>query len=782
VPHSSTRPYSVKEPSPSKARPSESASFSHAKESADSVGNYPTVESVRGSKTLFARPSKPRPSAQDVFPETLGKPFGSKREATSNKARARSPGSSANSSEPVSKFPPPSKMSSRTSTDSGDPLSTSKLSNAPKVPSSSATLRETIAKAKAARQKVNKIQGTGPVGNRQQAEASPDFDFDDTASILRKRVASARTDGRLNIAALGLNKMPSEVTNMYNANPGDGSWYESVDLVRLIAADNEFEHLDDGSFPDEDPESDEAEDEYQGNMFGGLETLDLHGNHLKALPMGLRRLERLTTLNVSKNKLNNESISKIARIRSLRELRLADNALNGTLDAELCDLKSLEVLDLHNNMISNLPSNLHELSNLRTINIAGNRLSLLPFDCFSALPLVELDVARNRLSGTLFPPGMQGFPGLKTLDVANNALTAFTQNAVVCLPSLQALNVTENRLTALPDISSWTELITLTAGGNQISSFPEGLTALTRVKTLDFSRNDIRKLDEQIGLMESLAVLRIANNPLRERRFLNMDTDEIKHELKLRLLPEETADTMVCESRDASDMAPNGSMESSRVWPVKPGGMLDRSSTRLETVESTDLEPFVGTNNVKTFVLNRNQLSRIPSSLELLGHSLVKIDMSHNKLNAATYLPDEISLPNLRSLDLSSNAISTLSPIVDNLFAPRMTELDMSRNRLTSLLPLRSKFVSLISLSAADNSISVLEVGVAQGLRVMDISGNELTHLEPKLGLLDADGLRTLLVGGNRFRVPRREVIDKGTEAVLTWLKSRIPDEELHES
>ena len=66
-----------------------------------------------------------------------------------------------------------------------------------------------------------------------------------------------------------------------------------------------------------------------------------------------------------------------------------------------------------------------------------------------------------------------------------------------------------------------------------------------------------------------------------------------------------------------------------------------------------------------------------------------------------------------------------------------------------------------------------------KGLHVLDVTGNELGHLEPKLGLLGAEGLRTFLVGGNTFRVPRRDVVEKGTGAVLTYLRGRIPQDEL---
>ena len=652
----------------------------------------------------------------------------------------------------------------------------------PKLPNSSAALRETIAKAKAARQKANQVQSSGLKNERHQAHEFPKLAFGDVTSILRNRVASARTDGRLNIAALGLKTMPPEVMNMYGVNLGDGAWYESVDLIRLIAADNEFEQLDDAAFPDEAPESHQEEDEYKGNLFGGLETLDLHGNRLNAIPTGLRRLERLTTLNISKNSLGNDSFSTICQIRSLRELRLADNAFNGTLSNDICALNDLEVLDLHDNRISALPDDLQQLSHLRVLNVSGNQIQLLPFECLSVLPLVDLDAARNRLSGVLFPSAIQRFANLRSLDVAYNALTSVTQDNIVHLPALQTFTVTENRLTVFPDISSWTECITIIAGGNRLKSFPEGLTSLPRLRSLDFSRNDIKKLDERFGLMDNLTVLRVANNPLRERRFLNMDTDDIKRELKVRLISEDAADVEDPEAKALASGTPAAAaMNVARVknWFVKAGGILDRSSSKLETVGSTELEPFVGTQDVKALILSRNQLHEIPHTIDLLGDSLTILDLSHNKLIGPKYFPSALELPYLRSLDLSSNVISALSPILDSLVAPKLADLDISRNRFASLLPLRGKFPFLVSLLAADNQICMLEVDVVKGLQVLDVSGNELTHLEPKLGLLGAEGLRTLVVGGNRFRVPRRDVIDKGTEAVLSWLRGRIPDGEM---
>jgi hypothetical protein len=165
----------------------------------------------------------------------------------------------------------------------------------PTTTKSSLTLREHIAKARA----------TIPAGTFDFGVGDDTFDqqsVEVTAKgLLRKRIDSARTDGRLNIAVMGLKEMPAEVLNMYDLEiiTGQGlSWAESVDLTRLDASNNELDSLGDNVFLDVDPEQILDDEDVKGNQFCGLETLDLHGNLLKRLPLGLRRLQVLTTLNL----------------------------------------------------------------------------------------------------------------------------------------------------------------------------------------------------------------------------------------------------------------------------------------------------------------------------------------------------------------------------------------------------------------------------------------------------------------------------------------------------
>lgn len=59
-------------------------------------------------------------------------------------------------------------------------------------------------------------------------------------------------------------------------------------------------------------------------------------------------------------------------------------------------------------------------------------------------------------------------------------------------------------------------------------------------------------------------------------------------------------------------------------------------------------------------------------------------------------------------------------------------------------------------------------------LQELDVSNNQISNLPSQMGLM-APTLRVLMLEGNCIRVIRRPVLEKGTAAVLEWLKDRIP-------
>ncbi|ESZ97478.1 hypothetical protein SBOR_2167 [Sclerotinia borealis F-4128] len=658
------------------------------------------------------------------------------------------------------------------------------------VPKSSSSLRDQIMKAKAAKRAA---VVTSAASNHEEAPVIPTASFnfglsddpfnqgvDPNASkgLLRKRIAAARTDGRLNVAAMGLKEMPEEVMTMYNFDAlGDqgGSWAEAVDLTRFIAADNEFEKLDENIFPDVDPREAMEDDEFMGNQFGGLETLDLHGNILKEIPMGLRRLELLTTLNLSNNKLGNECLQVITQIISLRDLKIAGNGLCGTLSSNVESLTNLEVLDIQRNALDTFPDTFVQLGRLRVLNITENRFQSLPFEILSRLPLAELIAVKNGLAGTLITGAVERLSQLQVLDVTSNAITALCESELD-LPSLHQLSCSSNRIASLPDLVSWVSLRTIAAEDNNLSELPPGFVDLLKVKSVNFSGNNIKVLDDRIGAMKSLNIFRISGNPLRERKFSAMSTEDLKNALRARIAPaEQEKDGFLSEPSTPS----TSSRPSSSHWPVQTGGILDRSNTTSHSLNPVLAAEVATHDTIRILHLQHNQFKEIPTSIAFFASTLTSLSIAHNELTNDTFLKDNLDLPVLKELNLSSNTFHSLQPLIQHLQAPKLEKLDISFNRLISLPVLRPHFPSLIFLMASNNTIRELMPEAVRGLRTLDCSSNEINSLNSRIGLLGGpDGLQTLDVTGNRFRVPKYTILEKGTEATLAWLRERIPSAE----
>jgi len=448
------------------------------------------------------------------------------------------------------------------------------------------------------------------------------------------------------------------------------------------------------------------------------------------------------------------------------------------LDESVTKLQKLEVLDMSRNALTALPSGLADLVRLRILNITENKFTSLPFDALGQLPLSELLAAKNKLAGTLITEGVDELTQLQMLDVTSNALIEISSGPVN-LPALHQLSCSSNRLTNLPDLSSWVSLLTLTAEDNNISTIPEGFVKLPRLRNVDLSGNNLKFLDDNIGGMDSLDIFRISGNPLRERKFAGMTTEDLKRALKARMEPVEQMVTV----KDTDDGAfysaqasPISLRSSTADWPVKAGGILDRSDTQSYSLNPVAAAEVAANNVIKTLELHHNSFKEIPSSIAFFAATLTNLSLAHNELTGDTYFTDDLELPALKELNLSSNTFNSLQPLIQRLQAPQLEKLDISFNRLTSLSPLKPHFPKLWTLLASNNTIKELSPESVKGLRVLDCSSNDLNSLNARIGLLGGPGgLERLDVTGNRFRVPKYTVLEKGTEATLTWLRDRIP-------
>jgi Leucine-rich repeat (LRR) protein len=219
-----------------------------------------------------------------------------------------------------------------------------------------------------------------------------------------------------------------------------------------------------------------------------------------------------------------------------------------------------------------------------------------------------------------------------------------------------------------------------------------------------------------------------------------------------------------------------------QLWPVKPGGVLDRSNTQSSSLHPVLSSRVAANHKVYEVQLHHNLFTTLPDSLTFFADTLSALSLAHNQLVGETYLIEALELPALKELNLVSNHITSLGPLIAYLRAPQLQKLDLSCNRVAALPPgtLRDVFPDLTVLLMANNHLAELEPDAIRGIRIVDVGNNDIAHLNPRLGLLGGSGgLERLEVGGNRFRVPRWSVVERGTEATLRWLRGRVPVAEM---
>ncbi|KAM5147832.1 leucine-rich repeat-containing protein 40 [Mantella aurantiaca] len=289
----------------------------------------------------------------------------------------------------------------------------------------------------------------------------------------------------------------------------------------------------------------------------------------------------------------------------------------------------------------------------------------------------------------------------------------------------------------------------------------------TDLTKLILANNKLQSLSQDIRLLPALVVLDVHDNQLSELpsvigELVNLQRLNISHN-KLKSLPEELAELQNLKNlllhHNQLEEAPD-------------------SMGRLNALEELDL--------------SNNSLRSISSGLGSLTY-LTRLNLSNNKLKA---LPPEISrMKSLRQLDCTSNLLEDIPPSLAGMDC--LEQLYLRQNKLTFLpeLPncklLKELHVgnnqinavgaqhlthlsSLCILELRDNKLKSLpeEITLLKGLERLDLSNNDLGSLPAALGNLP--NLKSLQLEGNPLRGIRRDILNKGTQELLKYLRDRM--------
>jgi Leucine-rich repeat (LRR) protein len=153
-----------------------------------------------------------------------------------------------------------------------------------------------------------------------------------------------------------------------------------------------------------------------------------------------------------------------------------------------------------------LPADLH-FGHLHRLSLSNVGMSALEGDFLGRFPqLRSLQLSGNRLMAL---PGLGNLRRLVSLDVQHNRLTAL--EGVQHLSSLTQLIANDNALTEVPGLATLTRLTRIDLRGNQLAAL-DGVQGLTLLTQLDLSDNLLSALPEQIHRLIRLQYLNLSNN------------------------------------------------------------------------------------------------------------------------------------------------------------------------------------------------------------------------------------------------------------------------------
>jgi Leucine-rich repeat (LRR) protein len=155
-------------------------------------------------------------------------------------------------------------------------------------------------------------------------------------------------------------------------------------------------------------------------------------------------------------------------------------------------LVNLELLDLTDNYIENIPPEINNLTSLETLNLSRNYITVIIPEMCQLTNLSSLYLGYNGI--TRIPREICNLANLTELLLNNNFITEFPPE--LCqLTNLSVLALNNNTITTIPhEIHLLTNLTELHLNNNIIEEMPSELFQLTNLSVLELTNNNIKNI------------------------------------------------------------------------------------------------------------------------------------------------------------------------------------------------------------------------------------------------------------------------------------------------
>lgn len=415
----------------------------------------------------------------------------------------------------------------------------------------------------------------------------------------------------------------------------------------------------------------------------------------------------------------------IAEMDRLRYISLEQTSVD-ELPQTICELSALATVELPlSSALREIPACLCESDVFKSLSPSAEVIRTQP----TCLPrsLRRLSIERQNLR--VVPAPVSDLLELTDLDLRNNFLRNLTDLSK--LQKLTVLKLTNNQLESLPaSVFDLAKLEQLWVDVNKLTSLPSDLAKLTHLWYLKLDENDLAHLPDEIGQLQALTILQ---------------ADEVG----LRSLPPTIKN---CRSLTQLYLDNNKLTDFPDMSTLVNLSLLRASRNLISHLPDSFAD---GLTNLTVLELRGNQLSAIPTSighlpklqnlevsenylvdLPILYHAqeLRYLHISHNNIKQFSQSKLWTALTGLTELHIDHNEIGPSLPR-EMEHSTQLTVLVANNNRLTSLPDSLVSLVELVELQVQNNALTALPgwTGILPKLSIVDASNNSISQL-PAVG------------------------------------------------